>query len=48
MVGRTDGVPPYQGRMKRAMMGWTWKRKKALMRMVRGKGMGDGLFRYFS
>jgi hypothetical protein len=32
-VVHTAGLPPYQGRMYRAITGWTWKRRKALRKM---------------
>jgi hypothetical protein len=33
-VVQTPGLPPNQGRMVFAIIGWTWKRRNALRKMV--------------
>ena len=38
-VDHTVGLPPYQGRIYRAMIGWIWKRKKELTNIATAKGM---------
>ncbi len=41
---QTAAEPPNQGTISLAMSGWTWKRRKALRRMVAAKKSGETLF----
>jgi hypothetical protein len=40
---QTAAEPPNQGTISLAMSGWTWKRRKALRRMVTAKKSGETL-----